>query len=182
MTKFYTNTIAVLNIYKKPSLKSEVTSQMIYGDSFSILRKTARWIKIKTKEDNYNGYILNKNYSEFLKPTHKIDVLKAKVYKYPNKFRKINKPTNVLSFFQDKKFCLSGSKQITLLGDIVISIEKIRSEAKGLGKKFSDHFIHICIHGLLHLFGYNHKKKSEAKIMQEKEISILKQLSIPSPY
>ena len=90
MTKFYTNIFSILNIYKKPSKKSEVVSQMIYGESFSILKKTKQWIKIKTKEDNYNGYISNKNYSEFLKPTHKIDVLKAKVYKYPNKLRKIN--------------------------------------------------------------------------------------------
>ena len=104
------------------------------------------------------------------------------IKKLNNKFRKINKPTNVLSFVQDKKFCLDGSKHVILLGDIVISLEKIRSEAKGLEKKFSDHLIHICIHGLLHLFGYNHKKKSEAKIMQKKEISILKELSIPSPY
>ena len=67
MTKFYTNTITVLNIYKKPSFKSEVTSQMIYGDSFSILKKTARWIKIKTKEDNYVGFIQNKNYLKYQK-------------------------------------------------------------------------------------------------------------------
>ena len=90
MTKFYTNIFSILNIYKRPSKKSEVVSQMIFGDSFSISKKTKQWIKIKTKEDNYNGYILNKNYSEFLKPTHKIDVLKANVYKYPNKLRKIN--------------------------------------------------------------------------------------------
>ena len=90
MTKFYTNIFSILNIYKRPSKKSEVVSQMIYGDGFSISKKTKQWIKIKTKEDNYNGYILNKNYSEFLKPTHKIDVLKANVYKYPNKLRKIN--------------------------------------------------------------------------------------------
>ena len=79
-----------MNSNKRPEKKSEVVSQMIYGDSFSISKKKKQWIKIKTKEDNYNGYILNKNYSEFLKPTHKIDVLKAKVYKYPNKLRKIN--------------------------------------------------------------------------------------------
>ena len=54
MTKFYTNTITVLNIYKKPSLKSEVTNQLNYGDSFSILKKTARWVEIKTKEDKDN--------------------------------------------------------------------------------------------------------------------------------
>ena len=90
MTKFYTNTITVLNIYKKPSLKSEVTSQMIYGDSFSILKKTKHWVKIKTREDNYTGHIQNKNYLEYIKPTHKISILKAKIYKFPNLRAKIS--------------------------------------------------------------------------------------------
>ena len=121
----------------------------------------------KNQEDYYLSIFLTNN---------------SDIKKLNNKFRKINKPTNVLSFAQDEKFCLSGSKQVILLGDIVISLEKIKSEAKYQKKKFSDHFIHICIHGLLHLFGYTHKKESEAKIMQEKEIFILKQLSISSPY
>ena len=90
MTNYYTKIIIVLNIYKKPSKKSEVISQMIYGDSFSISKKINRWMKIKTKEDNYSGYIQNKNYLEYLKPTHKINVLKAKVYKLSNKSKKIN--------------------------------------------------------------------------------------------
>ena len=89
MNKFYTIIIADLNIYKKPSKKSEVVSQMIYGDSFSILKKTSQWIKIKTKEDNYSGYIQNRNYPRYLRPTHKIKVLKAKVYKFPKKQGKV---------------------------------------------------------------------------------------------
>ena len=76
MTKYYTNKINILNIYKKPSKKSEIVSQMIFGDSFSIIRKFDQWIKIKTKEDNYIGYIKNNNYLNFVKPTHKISVLK----------------------------------------------------------------------------------------------------------
>ena len=90
MTRYYTNMITVLNVYKKPSKKSEVTSQMIYGDSFSIIKKTTRWIKIKTREDNYYGYVQNKDYSKYLKPTHKISVLNAKIYKLPNRTKKIN--------------------------------------------------------------------------------------------
>jgi len=90
MTRYYTNMITVLNVYKKPSKKSEVTSQMIYGDSFSIIKKTTRWIKIKTREDNYYGYVQNKDYSKYLKPTHKIGVLNAKIYKFPNRTKKIN--------------------------------------------------------------------------------------------
>ena len=87
-----------------------------------------------------------------------------------------------MSFKQDKKFYINENKNVVLLGDIVISLEKIISESKEHGKKFSDHLMHMCVHGLLHLFGYNHTKDCEAIIMQRKEISILKKLSIPSPY
>ena len=60
MIKYYTNRFDVLNIYKSPSNKSEIVSQMIYGESFSISKRAKEWIKIKTKEDSYSGYIKNK--------------------------------------------------------------------------------------------------------------------------
>ena len=85
MTKYFTNNFSVINLYKKPSLKSEIVTQMIYGDSFSISKRSKKWLKIKIKEDNYKGYIANKKYSNFLKPTHKINTLKAKIFKAPNK-------------------------------------------------------------------------------------------------
>ena len=47
-------------------------------------------MNIKIKEDNYKGFIQNKNYSEYLKPTHKINQLNASIYKYPNMKIKIN--------------------------------------------------------------------------------------------
>ncbi|MBD1172264.1 C40 family peptidase [Pelagibacterales bacterium SAG-MED05] len=94
MTKYLTNNFVVINLYKKPSSKSEVVTQMIYGDSFSVFKKTRKWLKVKIKEDNYKGYVQNKNFSHFLKPTHKINVLKAKVYEFPNKKKK----TNEISF------------------------------------------------------------------------------------
>ena len=90
MTKFFTNTYPVINLYKKSSVKSEIVTQMIYGESFVISNKAKKWLKVKIKEDGYKGYIKNKNFSNFLKPTHKINILKAKVYKFPNKRKKIN--------------------------------------------------------------------------------------------
>ncbi len=94
MTKYLTNNFAVISLHKRPSSKSEVVTQMIYGDSFSISKKTRKWLKIKIKEDSYKGYVQNKNFSNFLKPTHKINILKAKVYKFPSKRKK----TNEISF------------------------------------------------------------------------------------
>ena len=89
MARYLTNIYPVINLYKKPSGRSEILTQMIYGDSFSILNKTRKWLKVKIKEDGYKGFIKNKNFSNFLKPTHKINTLKAKIYKFSNKQKKI---------------------------------------------------------------------------------------------
>ena len=71
------------NIYKKPSKKSEVTSQIIYGEEFKILSKNKSWIKIKTLFDNYKGFIINSKYVEKFSPNYKVSSLKAKIFKKP---------------------------------------------------------------------------------------------------
>ena len=71
------------NIYKKPSSKSEVTSQIIYGEKFKILSKNKKWIKIKTLFDNYKGFIKNSKYIEKISPNYKISNLKARIFKKP---------------------------------------------------------------------------------------------------
>ena len=71
------------NIYKKPSSKSEVTSQIIYGEKFKILSKNKNWIKIKISFDNYKGFIRNSKYIEKFSPNYKISSLKAKIFKKP---------------------------------------------------------------------------------------------------
>ena len=90
MTKYLSNNYSLINLYKKPSTKSEIVTQMLYGESFSIYKKTARWLKIQIKEDGYKGYVQNKNFSEFLKPSHKISVLKTKIYTLPIKSKSVS--------------------------------------------------------------------------------------------
>ena len=90
MTKFFTNTFPIINLHKKTSTKSEIVSQMIYGESFSVVKKTGKWLKIRIKEDGYKGFIKKKKFQFYLKPTFKINKLKAKIYKFPNKKKKVN--------------------------------------------------------------------------------------------
>ncbi len=71
------------NIYKNPSEKSEVTSQIIYGEKFKILAKNKKWIKIKTLFDNYKGFVKNSKYIEKFIPNYKVSSLKAKIFKKP---------------------------------------------------------------------------------------------------
>ena len=78
------------------------------------------------------------------------------------KFRNKNKSTDVLSFpFQTKRELnnkLKKEKEI-YLGDIIINLNKIKS--KKILKKFKNEFDRLWIHGLVHLFGHNHKKNKE---------------------
>ena len=104
------------------------------------------------------------------------------IKKINKKYRKVNKATNVLSFPQNDERLITKKRFKIILGDIVISLEKIIKESKLQNKKPSDHLTHMVIHSLLHLLGFNHEKLKDFKIMKKKEINILSKLSISSPY
>ncbi len=93
MTKYFTNNLPIINLYKKPSINSEIVTQMIYGDSFLVSKKTKNWTKIKIIDDGYKGYIKRRRFCNFLKSSHKVSVLKANIYRLPNKKKKISQLT-----------------------------------------------------------------------------------------
>ncbi len=97
------------------------------------------------------------------------------------KYRKKNKVTNVLSFPQNEIRSF-GKSSVTILGDIVISLEKIFEESQEQRKQFYSHLSHMIIHSLLHLLGFDHNTKKNYEIMKKKEVSILSKMAIPSPY
>ncbi len=94
MNKFYTNNYSDTNLYKKKSAKSELVTQMIYGDAFYAIKKNKNWWKIRIKEDGYIGFIKKKKFIKFVKPTHKVSRLSVKIYKKPN----LKKPSGKLTF------------------------------------------------------------------------------------
>ena len=93
-------------------------------------------------------------------------------------YRNKNKPTNVLSFTNDD---ISKSRTNDL-GDIAISFEFVEQESKEQNKKFNDHVIHMFIHGIYHILGFDHENDSMADAMEEKEILLLEKLQIKNPY
>ena len=80
----------IINIYEKTSLKSKISSQLLFGEKFKILRKQNEWLKIKTSYDKYVGYIKNRKFKKNLKITHKISSLKANLYSRPERNYKTN--------------------------------------------------------------------------------------------
>jgi len=73
-----------INLYDRPSINSKISSQIIYGEKFKVLRKVKNFLKIRTSYDRYHGYIKNKKFINKIKPTHKVKVLKTKIYKSNN--------------------------------------------------------------------------------------------------
>ncbi|MFR2534111.1 MAG: rRNA maturation RNase YbeY [Clostridia bacterium] len=100
-------------------------------------------------------------------------------------YRKINKETDVLSFpmFDKKELDLLVKEQIPLpiqeiLGDIVISIERVQQQAEEYGHSFERELAYMLVHGFYHLMGYDHIEEQDKMQMRPKEEKILEQLHI----
>ena len=89
-------------------------------------------------------------------------------------------PTNVLSF----PGCGVGVGDVAgpILGDIAMASETIHREAALEGKEFDHHLSHMIVHGLLHLFGYDHVDDGEAAEMERLERAALAKLGVDDPY
>jgi probable rRNA maturation factor len=94
-------------------------------------------------------------------------------------FRGKDKPTNVISFPADVN--LPGS-EARYLGDIVICGPVVRQEAEEQNKNEADHMAHMVVHGMLHLYGFDHEASDEAEVMESTERDILAQAGIADPY
>jgi probable rRNA maturation factor len=92
-----------------------------------------------------------------------------------------NKPTNVLSFPAAPVLKLPRG-EAKPLGDIALAYETIVREAEKCGKTPKAHTAHLIVHGVLHLLGYDHLNDADAKIMEAREIRILKKLGVADPY
>ena len=94
------------------------------------------------------------------------------------RFRRKSYPTNVLSF----PFEAPPGIRSDILGDLVICAPVVRREARTQRKPVNAHWAHMVVHGILHLRGYDHRKRQDAAVMEKKEIRLLKELGYANPY
>lgn len=97
--------------------------------------------------------------------------------------RKVDKATDVLSFpmfERDEIYLLKedSKKEPDILGDIIISIEKVKEQAEEYGHSFERELAYLVTHGMLHLLGYDHMIEEEKKQMRKREEEILEILKI----
>ncbi len=91
-----------------------------------------------------------------------------------NRFRKIDKATDVLSFPLLSDFNNVDDTNCVFLGDIVISVEKAMEQAKEFGHSERREITFLVIHSMLHLLGYDHMVEEEEKVMIEKQKEIFR--------
>ena len=99
------------------------------------------------------------------------------------KHRNIDKETDVLSFPMFEKqeiedIIIKGNNIEEALGDIVISIEKVKEQANEYGHSFERELSYMLIHGFYHIMGYDHINEEDKKQMREKEEKVLNKLQI----
>lgn len=99
-------------------------------------------------------------------------------------FRGKDKPTNVLSFpgMTDEDLDYLPDHTHLHLGDIALAFETIQREAEDQEKTLQNHVLHLTVHGLLHLLGFDHETDDQAEEMETLEVDILAKQSIPNPY
>lgn len=114
------------------------------------------------------------------------------IHAYNAQFRQIDRETDVLSFPNvDYAFPADFSKLRPeqadyfdpdsgelILGDIIISADKVKEQAKQYGHSEKREFAFLVAHSMLHLCGYDHMEPEEAKVMEEKQETVLKGLGI----
>ena len=80
------------------------------------------------------------------------------------KYRRLNRPTDVLSFNLERP-----EEEDSIFGELYISCPTAKRQADEQKVTLVNEYLRLCCHGLLHLFGYDHKKAAEAAVMRNKE-------------
>lgn len=99
-------------------------------------------------------------------------------------YRDIDNATDVLSFpmFEkkelDEKIQNKSFEHEDMLGDIVISVDKVKEQAKEYGHSFERELSYMVVHGFYHLMGYDHIKEEDKEKMRPKEEKVLQELNI----
>ena len=89
-------------------------------------------------------------------------------------FRGTDRPTNVLTFVMRKRPRLEG--------DIALCAPVIAREARARHRSAAAHYAHLLVHGVLHLQGYDHETKRQARLMERRESRVVARLGFPDPY
>ena len=160
------SSLSIINVYNNKNTKSKLVTQLLYGESFKIIKKNGKWIKIKNHSDGYKGFIIRKNFPTKKKNTHKVYNLSATLYSKPGtKIKKklsfgsriiVNEKKNNLYKFDNVWIKKKDLKEINYkTKDIFRNIRKFLGTKYKWGGK---HYAGVDCSGLVQLFfNFNNK-------------------------
>ena len=143
------------------------------NEYFDIIDKVVRKCFKEEKLENLNIYLsIMLTNNEYIKRVN-------------NDYRQRDKETDVLSFpmFEKNEIdeIVKNQNKFPIkeaLGDIIISVEKVKEQAEEYNHSFERELAYMIVHGFYHLMGYDHIEENDKKIMREKEEKILQELNI----
>ena len=118
--------------------------------------------KEKLENTSFNLIIVDNNY----------------IHELNKNYRNIDRETDVITFALEDDDTLVLPEDIRVLGDIYISIDKARSQAKEYGHSFLREICFLAVHGFYHLLGYDHMTKDDEEIMFKKQEEVLEEYGI----
>ena len=114
-----------------------------------------------------------------------------RIHEINKEYRDIDRPTDVLSFpllsyeragdfdaIEENDDNFNPDTGEVMLGDIIISVQKVKEQAEAYGHAPKREFAFLIVHSMLHLFGYDHMTSEEAAFMENKQKEILKEMNI----
>ena len=95
-------------------------------------------------------------------------------------YRNVDRPTDVLSFAltESEEPEIVGAGMHEVLGDLVISLERVQAQAKEYGHSRLRELSFLTVHGMLHLLGYDHIEEEERLEMEEEQRHVMEELGI----
>lgn len=118
---------------------------------------------LKNEKENYDEKVF---YISFLITNNEV------IHKINKEYRNMDKPTDVISFAYNET---ENVGPVEVVGDIIISIDKVKQQANEFGHSEIREFYYLLTHGMLHILGHDHIKEDEKLIMREKEERYLSQ-------
>ena len=145
-------------------LECDVTYEVEKLEEFFDEEKITKFTDYIVKDEYGSEYDKNEYYLSLTVTTNDgIQVIN-------NTYRGKNMPTDVISFAYNET---ENFGPVNVLGDIIISIDRVKEQAEDYGHSVEREFYYVLCHGMLHLLGYDHIDEEDKKIMRKREEEIL---------
>ena len=145
-------------------LECDVTYEVEKLEEFFDEEKITKFTDYIVKDEYGKEYTENEHYLSLTITTN------DGIQEINNTYRGKNMPTDVISFAYNET---ENFGPINVLGDIIISIDRVKEQAEDYGHSVEREFYYVLCHGMLHLLGYDHIDEEDKKIMRKREEEIL---------